>query len=106
MGRHVFMLRNGESFWAWNVEFHARKERHETLPRLVEGPEGVERRGTCSYTVESAQVSFCVAPGTVHVGQRGQLSSAGGDYEVKVSYIELASGHVIVSGDATRSFCH
>ena len=102
MDRHVFMLRNGDSFWAWNVEFHGREERRETFPRLVEG---VERRGTLSYTVESAHVSFCAAPGTVQVGQRGELSSAEGhSYHVKVSYIELARGHVIVSGDATRTF--
>jgi len=103
MDRHVFMLRNGDSFWAWNVQFHGRKERRETLPRIVESPEGSEPRGTVSYTVESACVSFCVAPGTVHIGQRGQLSSAEEHfYEVKVSYIELAKGHVIVSGEATR----
>jgi rifampin ADP-ribosylating transferase len=36
-----------------------------------------------------------------------QLSSAEKHfYYVKVSYIELASGHVIVSGDATRTFYH
>jgi len=107
MDRHVFMLRNGDSFWAWNVEFHGREERRETFPRLVEGPEGVERHGTCSYTVESAHVSFCAAPGTVHIGQWGQLSSAEEHfYHVKVSYIELASGHVIVSGEATKTFYH
>lgn len=107
MDRHVFMLRNGDSFWAWNVEFRERKERRETLPRIVQGSEDVKQRGTVSYTVESAYVSFCAAPGTVHVGQWGQLSSAGGHfYHVKVSYIELASGHVIVSGDATRTICH
>ena len=96
MDRHVFMLRNGESFWAWNVQFHGRKERRETFPRLVEGPAGAERRGTFSYTVESAHVSFCAAPGTIHIGQRGQLSSAEEHfYHVKVSYIELASGYVM-----------
>ena len=52
-------------------------------------------------------MSFCAAPGTVHIGQWGQLSSAEKHfYDVKVSYIELASGHVIVSGDATRTFYH
>src|SRR5215472_6869741 len=101
MDRHVFMLRNGDSFWVWNVEFYGREERRETFPR---GPEG-ERGGTFSYTVESAHVSFCAAPGTVHIGQWGQLSSAEEhSYYVKVSYIELASGHVIVNGDATRIF--
>src|SRR5690349_4148326 len=116
MHRHVFTLRNpgrsfeleaGDSFWVWNVEFHGREERRETFHRLDEGAEGVERGGTLSYTVESAHVGFCAAPGTVHIGQWGQLSSAEEhSYEVKVSYIELASGHVIVSGDATRTFCH
>jgi hypothetical protein len=101
------MVRNGDSFWVWNVEFHRREERRETFPHLVEGPEGVERRGTFSYTVESAYVSFCAAPGTIHVGQCGELSSAEEHfYYVKVSYIELASGHVIVSGDATRTVYH
>jgi hypothetical protein len=105
MDRHVFMLRNGDSFWVWNVEFHGREERRETFPRLVEGPEGMERLGTFSYTVESAHVSFCAAPGTVHIGQWGELSSAEEHfYHVKVSYIELASGHVIVNGEATRTF--
>jgi len=107
MDRHVFMLRNGDSFWVWNVEVLRREERRETLPRLVEGPEGVEQGGTLSYTVESAYVSFCSAPGTVHIGQCGQLSSAEEHFfDVKVSYIELESGHVIVSGDATRTFYH
>jgi hypothetical protein len=102
MNRHVFTLRNGDSFWVWNVEFHGREERRETFPR---GPEG--ERGTFSYTVESAHVSFCAAPGTVHIGQWGQLSSAEeNSYFVKVSYIELESGHVIVSGDATRTVYH
>ncbi len=101
------MLGNGESFWVWNVTFHGREKRCETFPRVVDGPDGVERRGTFSYTVESAHVSFCAAPGTVHIGQRGQLSSAEEHfYDVKVSYIRLASGHVIVSGDATRTFYH
>jgi hypothetical protein len=105
MDRHVFMLRNGDSFWVWNVEFQGRQERRETFPRLVEGPESVERDGTFSYIVESAHVSFCAAPGTVHIGQWGQLSSAEKHfYTVKVSYIELASGHVIVSGDATTFY--
>ena len=107
MDRHVFILRNGDSFWAWNVEFHGREERREIFPRLVEGPGGMEQHGTFSYTVESAHVSFCAAPGTIHIGQWGQLSSAEEHfYNVKVSYIELASGHVIVSGEATRTCFH
>ena len=65
----------------------------------------MEQGGTLSYTVESAYVSFCSAPGTVHIGQCGQLSSAEEHFfDVKVSYIELASGRVVVSGDATRTF--
>lgn len=99
------MVRNGDSFWAWNVEFHGREKRRGTFPHLVKGLEGGERRGTFSYTVESAHVSFCATPGTIHVGQWGQLSWAGGrSYTVKVAYVELAAGHVIVSGDATGFF--
>jgi hypothetical protein len=101
------MVRNGGSFWVWNVEFHGRVERRETCPRLVEGPEGLERRSTVCCIVESAHVSFCAAPGTIHIGQRGELSSAEEHfYHVKVSYIELETGYVIVSGDATRTVYH
>ena len=93
MDRHVFMLRNGDSFWVWNVEFYGREQQRPG--------------GRAGWTVESAHVSFCAAPGTVHIGQWGQLSSAEEPfYHVKVSYIKLATGHVIVSGDATRTICH
>jgi len=90
MDREVFVLSNGDSFSVWNVQFDARKENRETIP--------------CSHSVESAKVSFCTAPGTLHVGQWGQLSSSDLFFDVKVSFIELAEGHVIVSGDAIREF--
>jgi hypothetical protein len=90
MDREVFVLWNGDSFSAWNVQFEARKEHRETIP--------------CLHTVESATVSFCSTPGTVHVGQWGQLSLGDLFYDVKVSLIELAEGHVIVRGGAIRTF--
>ena len=83
----------------WNVEFHYREERRETLPSLVQAG------GSYSCRVESAQVSFCAEPGSIQVDQWGQLSSVDGRfYHVRVSYIDLAQGHVIVSGEATRRF--
>ncbi len=90
MDREAFVLWNGDSFSVWNVQLEARKEYRETIP--------------CLHTVESAKVSFCTAPGTVHVGQWGQLSSGDLFYNVKVSSIELAKGHVIIRGDAIREF--
>jgi hypothetical protein len=105
MEREVFVLRNGDSFFAWNVQLGARKEHRETLPCFFDEPDGTRRRGTYSYTVESARISFCAPPASVHVGEWGQLSSAAGHfYDVKVSFIELAEGHVVVTGDATRQF--
>jgi len=92
MDREVFVLLNGDSFSVWNVQFEARKEHRDTIP--------------CIHNVESAKVSFCAAPGTVHVGQWGQLSSGDLFYDVKVSFVELAEGHVIIRGDAIREFGH
>src|SRR5262249_47629062 len=88
MDREVFVLPNGDSFSVWNVQFEERKEHRETIPYV--------------HTLESAKVRFCSAPGTVHVGQWGQVSSGDLFYNVKVSFIELAEGHVIIRGDAIR----
>lgn len=90
MDREAFVLWNGESFSAWDVQFGSRKERQETIPYI--------------HTVESAKVSFCTAPGSVHVGQWGQLSWGDLFHNVKVSFVELAEGHVIIRRDATREF--
>ncbi len=107
MEREVFVLPNGESFSAWDVRLEAREERHKSRPCFHEQPDGTRRYGEVRFKVESARVSFCAQPGTVHVGQRGQLSSSGDlFYNVRVSFIELAEGHVVVTGDATREFDH
>ena len=94
MEREVFVLRNGDSFSTWKVQFDGLKEHREDLGRY-------------SYTIESARVRFCATPATVHVGEWGLLSSANGRfYDVKVTFIELAQGHVVVHGDASRTFDH
>ncbi len=62
MEREVFVLRKGDSFSTWNVQFGGWEEHRDDLGRYA-------------YTIESARVSFCAGLGRVHVGEWGLVSS-------------------------------
>ena len=107
MDREVFITSNGESFFAWDVQFKGTERRRESRPCTYHEKDGSVRQGSVQYTLESAEVRFCASPGSVRVGLQGQLSSVDDTFfEVTVSCLQPAEDHVLVLGQASRMFDH
>jgi hypothetical protein len=105
MQREAFVFENGQTFTAWNVQFGGFKQEREVRPCKYLEVDGSFREGTLRCVVESAEVKFCALPGTITVGQQGQLSCEDDRfYDVTVSFVEPAHDHVLVCGEATRKF--
>ena len=104
MEREVFILPTGESFVAWDIRFGTPEQHVETAPATEHDSDGSSsRNGTAYITVETAEVEFCTCPGSLHVAQKGQLSSAGDQFfEVTISAIEPATDRALVTGRASR----
>ena len=104
MQREVFILPTGRSFVAWEVRFGVPQQRVETAPATDQERDGSTiRNGTAYVTVETADVKFCACPGSIAVGQKGQLSSTGDQFfEVTISAIESAGDHDLVAGHASK----
>lgn len=103
MQREVFILPTGQSFVAWEVRFGVRQRRVETLPATDQKHDSNARKGTAYVTIETADVTFCTWPGSLAVGQEGQLSSTGDEFfEVKISAIESGGEHDLVGGHASK----
>jgi len=103
----VFILPDCQSFFAWNVQFSETERRRESCPCTYHEKDGSVRKGLVQYTLESASISFCALPGTIRVGHQGQISSTDDQfYDVTVSSLEPAEGHVLVGGQATRKFAY
>lgn len=102
----MFIL-NDEMFYAWDVRFKDVEQRRESSPCKYFERAGVFRSGKMYYTLESATVIFCAPPDSIKVGQQGQISSTDDHfYEVTVSSLEPAGGHIVVCGHATRKFAY
>jgi len=105
MEREAFVFENGQTFTAWNVQLTGFRQHRETFPRKGLEADGSFRGNILRYIVETADVSFCALPGTIVVGQHGQLSSGDdGFYDVTVCSVEGADDHILVCGEATRKF--
>ena len=107
MHREVFVLPDGESFLAWNLQFTEAQQRRESCPCTYHEKDGTVRKGTMHYTLETAKVSFCACPDSARLGVRGQLSAVDDKFfEVTISSLEPSEDHILVSGQASRMFDH
>src|SRR5687768_12162527 len=104
MQREAFVLLNGESFSIWEITFGQVKQQRETHPCLIQEPDGRTRKGTISFTVESAAVSFSAPVDMLASGSTGQMSSGDEFFEVTISSVEPQADHLRVSGRAERKF--
>ena len=96
---------NGQTVTAWNVLLTGFRQHRETVPREALEAGSSFSGNVLRYIVETADVSFCALPGTIVVGQQGQLSSEdNGFYDVTISSVEPASDHILVQGEARREF--
>jgi len=103
MQREVFIVPTGQSFIAWEVRFGVRQQRVESAHATDQKSGSTIRNGTAYVTLETAEVKFCSCPGSLAVGQKGQLSSTGDEFfEVTISAIESSGDHDLVAGHATR----
>lgn len=104
MEREVFIMSNGKSFSAWDVQFSMPQQHVETNPVSHYEPDGkISRHGKIHRTVETSQVRFCAYTGSLAVGQKGQLSAMGDQFfGVTVSAVEAAGSHELVRGQASR----
>jgi len=107
MEREVFVLPDGDSFFASSVEFGALERHRESTPATFHERDGTTRPITVHFTVETAQVSFRLPCGSVREGMRGQLSTAGDIFfEVTILSVQATDEHLVVSGRARRTFDH
>ena len=105
MEREAFVFENGQTFTAWNVLLTGFRQHRETFPREALEAGSSLGANVLRYIVETADVSFCALPGTIVVGQQGQLSLGNdGFYDVMVCSVEGAGDHILVCGEATRKF--
>jgi hypothetical protein len=102
MKREALVMTDGESFSVWDVTFGEMKQQRETHPCMIREPDGSSRKGTISFTVESATVSFCASIGMLAIGRKGQMSSGDQFFEVTISSVEPAADHLRVSAHAER----
>ena len=104
MEREVFVIPDGESFFASNVEFGPFERHRETRQGTLYG---TTRQIIWRFTVETAQVSFRLPLGAIREGVRGQLSTSGDKFfEVTVVSLEAKDDHLLVLGEARRTFDH
>ena len=104
MQREALVLTDGESFSVWDITFAEMKQQRETHPCMIHEPDGSSRKGTVSFTVESAAVSFCASVGILARSQKGQMSSGDQFFEITISSVECTADHLRVSGHAERKF--
>jgi hypothetical protein len=99
----VFVLPDGESFYAWNVKFEVAERRRESRPCSYHEKDGSVRKGVVHYILELADVTFSASPGSIRVGLQGQLTSPNDIFfDVTVSEFRPVGEHIVVQGKASR----
>ena len=103
MEREVFIQPTGKSAVAWDLLFGAPQQHVETRPAADQSEGLPSRTGRAYITIESMEVKFRAYPGSLAVGQKGQLSSKGDQFfDVSITAIEEARDHSVVIGQASR----
>ncbi len=105
MDREAFVLENGDSFFAWTIDFDGWERHEETRPITFHEQDGTVRKGKITFTVESANIRFSASMGSLKEGQTGQLSwNDDRFFEVTISAVKQAQDRLEVSGRAVRQF--
>jgi hypothetical protein len=104
MERETFVLPTGVSFVAWDLRFGTPQRHVETKPVTHHERNGtVSRHGTARETIETAPVKFLACQGSIHSGQKGQLSSTGDQFfDVTILSAEALEEHALITGQASR----
>jgi hypothetical protein len=104
MLREALVLPDGESFSIREIAFSDLKQQRETHPCVLHEPEKKTHKGSISYTLESATVSFRATLGGLSAGRKGQMSSNDQFYEVTVLSVDRETDHFRVTARAERTF--
>jgi hypothetical protein len=103
MEREVFIQPSGKSVLAWDLLFGAPQQHIEIRPAVDNSEGHPSRTGRAHITIESTEVKFCAYPGSLAVGEKGQLSSNGDQFfDVTITGIAPAGDHCLVIGNASR----
>jgi hypothetical protein len=98
MEREVFILSSGESFSAWEVQVGYAQSHVETQQKY----DGNSSR-TWKFHFETMEVKFRACPGSLAVGQKGQLSSIVDEFfDVTISAIAPAGDYDLITGRTFR----